>query len=196
MSFWRALFLVLVAEATIIPLALINYGDTIEAVQAVARFSGRLSLLIFSVIFLSQKERGINAKILLSENYFLIFAIAHSIHLAELLTYIYASGGQLNYFRAAGGFFAYAFIFVMPWLEIQSKKGKLSLVAFGRIELFYLFYIWLIFFLTYLPRVQGKLPHAGGTYKEHVILLAWVCMLLGIKAQSFLFRQRSVKRTQ
>ncbi|HEY5826341.1 MAG TPA: hypothetical protein VIT44_18355 [Cyclobacteriaceae bacterium] len=189
MSFRRALILLLVAEATIIPLAIINYGQTIEALQAVARFSGRLSLLIFSVIFLFQKDERINVSQMLSEKYFLIFAIGHGIHLVELLSYIYFSGNSFNPVRAFGGAFAYAFIFLMPWLEDQWKDNKITLGTFGRIELFYLFYIWLIFFLTYLPRVQGKLPNAGGTYKEHVILLAWVCMLLGMKAQAMLFRR-------
>jgi hypothetical protein len=193
MNFRRILFLVLVAEATILPLAIINQGETIDAIQAVARYSGRLSLLIFSIIFLSQKDRSINASFLLSEKYFFIFAIAHGIHLIELLTYVIVSGGimNLNPIRVAGGFMAYLFIFLMPWIEVQWKK-KLSLLSFGRVELIYLFYVWLVFFLTYLPRVQGKLPQAGGSYKEHVILLAWVCMLLGVKSQAMLFRKRQV----
>lgn len=189
MNFKRALFLVIVAEGTIVPLALINHGGTIEALQAVARYSGRLSLLIFSLIFLFQKDQRINVRQMLSEKYFLMFAIAHGIHLVELLSYIYFSDGAFNPIRALGGAFAYAFIFLMPWLESQWQKGKITMGTFGRIELFYLFYIWLIFFLTYLPRVQGKLPGAGGTYKEHVILLAWVCILLGMKVQAMLLRR-------
>jgi len=185
----RALFLVLVAEATIIPLAIINYGQTIEALQAVARFSGRLSLFIFSLIFLFQRDERINVRLMLSEKYYLMFAIAHGIHLVELLTYVYFSDTPFNPVRASGGALAYVFIFLMPWLENQWHDGKISPVTFGRIELLYLFYIWLIFFLSYLPRVQGKLPHAGGTYKEHVILLAWVCMLLGMKAQAMFMRK-------
>lgn len=190
----RALFLVLVAEATIIPLAIINHGQTIEALQAVARYSGRLSLFIFSLIFLFQRDERINVRLLLSEKYYLMFALAHGIHLAELLSYVYFSGNMFNPVRASGGALAYAFIFLMPWLEIQNKNHKISAITFGRIELLYLFYIWLIFFLTYLPRVQGKLPGAGGTYKEHVILLAWVCMLLGMKAQAMFFRRSFNKK--
>jgi hypothetical protein len=193
MNFKRVLFLVLVAEGTIIPLALINHGGSIEALQAIARYSGRLSLFIFSLIFLFQRDDRINVRQLLSEKYFLMFAIAHGIHLGELLTYIYFSGNEFNPVRASGGALAYAFIFLMPWLDHQHKNDKISPVTFRRIELFYLFYIWLIFFLAYLPRVQGKLPNAGGTYMEHVILLAWVCMLLGMKAQAILFR-RSPKK--
>jgi len=194
MNFRRALFFVLVAEGTIIALAFINHGATIETLQAVTRYSGRLSLFIFSLIFLFQRDERINVRQLLSEKYFLIFAIAHGIHLVELLSYIYFSGNSFNPVRASGGALAYAFIFLMPWVENQWEKNKISLGTFGRIELFYLFYVWLIFFLTYLPRVQGKLPNAGGTYKEHVILLAWVCMLLGMKAQAMLFRRPFSKK--
>lgn len=192
MSCRQALFLLIVAEAAIIALALINYGNSIEALQAITRYSGRLSLLIFSIIFLSRKE-GFKASDWLSENYFLIFAIGHGIHLIELISYQYYAGGTLNPVRTSGGFIAYLIIFLMPWIEMRWKESNMTSKTFTRIEWFYLLYIWVIFFLTYLPRVMHKMPHVGGSYKEHLILLLWVCLLPAVKLQSYLFRQRTGK---
>ncbi len=193
MTFRQALFVLIVVQAAIIPLAIMHHGYAMETMQAIARYSGRLSLVIFSIIFLSRKE-GFNAKQWLSENYFLIFAIAHGIHLAELLSYQYLSGGTLNPLRASGGFLAYVFIFIMPWIQTRWRDGELSLTSFTRIEWFYLGYIWFIFFLTYLPRVMHRMPQAGGTYKEHLILLLWVCLLPAVKVQTYLFTQRTAKK--
>lgn len=181
MNYKNALLSTLIIEVAIALLAVINYGVTLEALQAVTRFSGRASLAIFSFIFLLQKHPYINLKAILSERYFLIFAIAHGIHLVELLSYIYLSGIALVPYRVAGGFIAYSFIFAMPWLEQLHHQSKLSPKQFSITTLLYLYYVWLIFFMTYLSRVQGSFPNAGGSFSEHITLLGWVALLLGIK---------------
>jgi hypothetical protein len=88
--------------------------------------------------------------------------------------------------RVAGGFFAYAYIFAMPLLWHYKHNKRLSNHTFFILETVFVYYVWLIFFLTYLPRVQGKLPQAGGTFAEHVALLGWVSTLLGMKLASLI----------
>ncbi len=166
----------LLAELLVGVLAIANYGFDISGLQATTRFSGRLSLLIFSMIFILLPFHRSRLAALLSDKFFLIFAIAHGIHLAELIAYITFSGGHLIPIRVAGGALAYAFIFTMPFLSKRISSGKQMLV-----ENIYLFYVWFIFFMTYLPRIQGKLPNAGGDYSEFVILFSWVCILLVIR---------------
>lgn len=189
MNYKNTFLATLIIEVAIALFALINYGVTLEALQAVTRFSGRASLAIFSFIFLFQKHSMINIKLILSEQYFLIFAIAHGIHLCELLSYIYFSEIQLVPYRVAGGFIAYSFIFAMPWLEQLHKQSKLSPKQFSIIMLLYLYYVWLIFFMTYLSRVQGSFPNAGGSYAEHITLLGWVALMLGIKLSDQIFKK-------
>lgn len=159
------------------------YGWNIEGLQATTRFSGRLSLLIFSVIFILLPDHEFRLSRILSDKFFLVFAIAHGIHLAELLSYIHFSGGTLIPLRVAGGALAYSMIFIMPFLD-----GKLS----GRkkliIENIYLFYVWFVFFMTYLPRIQGKLQ-VGGTLPGFITLFVWVCILLLIRV-GLLFNQQ------
>jgi hypothetical protein len=190
-KFKDALLSVLIIEVGIAILAVINYGATLEGLQAVTRFSGRASLGIFSLIFLFQTHRYIKLTSILSDKYYLIFAIAHGIHLVQLLTFVYLSGTVLTPLRVTGGFIAYLLIFIMPYADSLFKNSKLSEKQFGSLALVYSYYVWFIFFMTYLPRVRGTMPNVGGSYSEFVILLAWVSLMLGMKLQSQLMSRIS-----
>ena len=194
MKFKDALLSTLIIEVGIALLAVINYGVTLETLQAVTRFSGRASLAIFSLIFLFQNHRYINVKSILSEKYFSIFAIAHGIHLIQLLSFIYLSGIELIPIRLAGGFLAYSLIFIMPYAKHQFELNKISPKQFSALTLIYLYYVWFIFFMSYLPRVRGTLPNVGGSYTEFVVLLAWVSLMMGVKLQGLLLSKISFKR--
>ena len=194
MKFKDAFLSTLIIEVGIALLAVINYGATLESLQAVTRFSGRASLLIFSLIFLFQNHKHLNVKSILSEKYFLIFAIAHGIHLVELLSFVYLSGNPLIPLRLAGGFLAYVLIFIMPYMQSLFDRNKISLKAFSSLTLIYLYYVWFIFFMSYLPRVRGTLPNVGGSYSEFVVLLAWVSILMGIKLQSLFMAKVSSRK--
>jgi hypothetical protein len=194
MKFKDALLSTLIIEVGIGLLAVINYGASLESLQAVTRFSGRVSLLIFSLIFLFQNHKHLNVKTILSEKYFLIFAIAHGIHLVELLSFVYLSGNPLIPLRLAGGFLAYVLIFIMPYAQSLFERNKLSPTAFSSLTLIYQYYVWFIFFMSYLPRVRGTLPNVGGSYSEFVMLLAWVSLIMGIKLQSLFMAKKSLKK--
>jgi hypothetical protein len=195
MKFERVAFLLVIVESALVLLTLINHGYTLEALQAVVRYSGRLSLTLFSLIFLFHGSEKIRLTDFLSADYFLLFALAHGIHLAELLIYVYSSKTPLIPLRLLGGFVAYMLVFLMPLFSTLKKAGKVSTSFFTKAGFVYLFYLWLIFFLTYLPRVQGKLPQAGGSYAEHVVLLGFVCTLLGIKLQQLFSRQMASRKS-
>jgi len=145
-------------------------GVTLEALHATTRFSGRLSLIAFSFILLTRGNQAATGWV--SDKPFLLFATLHGIHLVELLSYVTWSGTPLIPIRLLGGMLAYAFIFLMPLLNARLTELKMK-----RIEIAFFSYVWLIFFLTYLPRVLGKLPNVGGTFTEHVILFSWVILL-------------------
>lgn len=189
MSFRNAFLSTLIIEVAIALLAVINYGVSLEAIQALTRFSGRVSLFIFSIIFLFQHHQFIRIKSILSDKYYLVFAIAHGIHLVELLTYVYLSGIPLVPIRLAGGFLAYLFIFAMPWIATLFQNATITSKQFSILTLIYLYYVWLIFFMTYLSRVQGTFPNGGGSYSEHVVLLGWVSLMLGLKLSEGLLRK-------
>ena len=185
-----AVALILLLEMLAILLGVINYGWTLEGLQALTRYSGRVSLGIFSIIFLFYNHPVINVRKGLSDKFFLVFAIAHGIHLFELLSYLYFSQSPFIWYRLAGGMIAYAMIFAMPWIQEKYEEQKITEKQFNQAALIYLYYVWFIFFMTYLPRVRGTLPNVGGSYKEFVVLLGWVSIMMGFKWSQLLAKPR------
>src|SRR6185295_2992030 len=114
MKIKSALILVILAEAGVAALGIYSQGWNIDGLQFTTRYSGRLSLFIFSFIFLLHPNKKESLVGLLSENYYLVFAVAHGIHLIELLSFVTLSGTELVPYRVAGGFLAYLMIFLMP----------------------------------------------------------------------------------
>ena len=176
----RIFILFFLLEVAIVVAGFYTEGPTATGWQTITRFSGRLSLFLFSIIFLLQhKPESLHHW--LSDKFFLLFAMVHGIHLVELITYVRMSGVSLIPIRVAGGALAYLLIFLMPVLWHYRMQGRISVEKFFVIQTVFMYYTWFVFFLTYLPRVQGKLPQAGGNYFEHVALLGWVSTMLGIK---------------
>jgi hypothetical protein len=176
----KCLFLVIGFEILIIILAIGYYGYTVDALQATARYSGRFSLLIFSGIFILQCNPGLIHD-WFSKNFYFVFSVAHGIHLIELLAYVRLSETKLIPLRVAGGALAYGLIFIMPVVYILLTKHLISQKVYSALSQVNLYYIWFIFLMTYIPRVQGKLPNAGGTFIEYVSLLIAVLAILVIR---------------
>jgi hypothetical protein len=108
----------------------------------------------------------------------------------ELLSYVYLSKANLIPIRLAGGFLAYVFIFVMPAIQHYFESGKIDLKRYTLAENIYVYYVWLIFFMSYLPRIQGKLPNVGGTYEEFIVLMIWVCLLMAVRIAVLILNNR------
>lgn len=176
-----AILLALAAEVFVAALGIMNYGWSTEGLQATTRFSGRLSLLIFSFIFLLHPNDKPVLRFYFSDRYFLLFAVAHGIHLFELLSYVYLAGISLVLYRVAGGFLAYSLIFLMPLFQLQFDRGKIIARRFQALGWVYLFYVWFIFFMTYVSRLSGGFPNAGGSHAENVTLMGWVSVMFGLK---------------
>ena len=189
MSSRKLIVLFVAIEICIIGLGILSEGYSLAALQTITRFSGRLSLFLFSAIFLLYNKPQ-TITVWMSDQFYLLFAIVHGIHLLELLSFVYLSGIELIPYRIAGGFLAYLFIFAMPLIQSYEMRGAISKRTYSILESIFVYYVWLVFFLTYLPRVQGKLPQAGGSFAEHVALLGWVSTLLGIKLSAMIQFQR------
>jgi hypothetical protein len=184
MTFGKIITLFVSFELVIIAVTLSSEGLSLVALQTLTRFSGTLSLVVFSVIFVLYNRPAIT--VWLSDRFYLVFAIVHGIHLVALLCFVSLSGVKLTPIRAMGGFLAYSYAFAMPVLQEWRNNGRIALKTFSIVEVIYVYYLWLVFFLTYLPRVQGKLPLAGGSFEEHVGLLGWISTLLGMKLAGLL----------
>jgi hypothetical protein len=180
MSPRKIIILFLLLEISIILISLLIDGNSLTALQTITRFSGRLSLFLFSAIFLLyDKPQTIHTW--LSEKFYLLFAIVHGVHLLELLSFVYLSNASLIPIRVAGGLLAYLYIFLMPVFVKLQESQRISSKTFSVLEIVFIYYVWLVFFLTYLPRVLGALPEVGGRYSEHVALLGLISVLLGTR---------------
>jgi len=141
-----------------------GYGAGMEGLHALTRFTGRAGLWWFAVIFvLAAKHRFADAaqardglRIVLG------FGLHHTVHLALLLAYLHASGHSLNVSRAAGGMFGYVLLFAMMATANESARERLGATRWRTLHQASLWYLWIVFVLTYLPRVLGKLPDVGG----------------------------------
>ncbi|HEY7512938.1 MAG TPA: hypothetical protein VIC87_00590, partial [Vicinamibacteria bacterium] len=97
----------------------------------------------------------------------LAFAGSHLVHLAALAVYVSLTGGELDPVRLAGGALGYALI-----LLILLRPATRSWAFY---------YLWFIFLMTYLPRVRGTLPGAGGAPWTFPLLLSLVLLVLGVR---------------
>ncbi|HYF70129.1 MAG TPA: hypothetical protein VD884_18440 [Ohtaekwangia sp.] len=185
LSFRQNILLTVILEFAVAIFAVGQFGFTLEGLQATTRYSGRLSLFIFSFIFLCQDKPDLLKK-WLSDRYFLVFAIAHGIHLTQLITFNLKAGNDLIGYRILGGMLAYSFIFIMPMIQQRYNRGNITPRFFNTASFVYAYYIWFIFFMTYLPRVLGKMPQAGGSYTEYVMLLGWVSLIFGYRLSRLL----------
>lgn len=176
----RILILFILLETAIIILAGYQDGVSVRALQTVTHYSAGLSLFLFSIIFLLQQKKEILCK-WLSNRFYLLFAVVQSIHFTALFVLVILADIQLIPHRVAGAILACLIVFAMPVIQHYYEVKRLSYRLYRTAENVYAYYTWFIFFMTYLPRVQGKLPQWAGTYKEHVLLLGWISLLLGYR---------------
>jgi hypothetical protein len=154
----------LLAEVIVLCLAWIeSQGDSTDFFQAAARLSGRVSLVFFSILLIyATRHPGFlhgssvwKSKLSLYRD----FAMVHAIHWCLLAVAVQKSGFELDPVRVAGGILAYALVVGMPLLVHFNVLHTNILV---RVQAFYLFWVWLVFFLTYVTRLRGQTPiHSG-----------------------------------
>jgi hypothetical protein len=78
------------------------------------------------------------------------------------------SGFELVFIRVIGGALAYLMIILMP---LVYEKRILTKYPLSKLENGYIIYVWFIFFMTYLPRILGKVPTATGTMSSYIALM-------------------------
>lgn len=139
-------------EAVILALSFYGAENSGEAFKYAARYSGRLSALVFFISayhYLSQLR--LQKDFSVTSAWLRIFAILHLIHFGFLATNIYLNEIPIIPVRLAGGALAYLLIILAPF-RFHAWRGWMQAL--------YFFYVNLVVFLTYLARVQGKFPGA------------------------------------
>ncbi|MBL7813925.1 MAG: hypothetical protein JNL70_02880 [Saprospiraceae bacterium] len=153
-------------------------GNTTLFFQAAARLSGRVSLLFFIIYAFFATRFHKSDKPSVSEvKHILVsdFAIIHLIHWVLLVVAVKLSGFELVPYRLAGGALAYIMVVSMPYVYAKKLFSSVSTIV---LEHIYITYVWLIFLMTYVPRLQGKVPTATGSTTAYWILLGFVVLFM------------------
>ena len=108
------------------------------------------------------------------------FAIIHVIHWMFLAVAVTLSGFELVFIRVIGGALAYLMIILMP---LVYEKRILTKYPLSKLENAYIIYVWFIFFMTYLPRILGKVPTATGSMSSYIALMV---LTVGFMVYKFL----------
>lgn len=152
--------------------------------QAVTRYTGRAGLVWFALIFtLAARHRFAGGPVLDDALRVLVaFGVHHTVHLALLLTYLHAAGHPIVFARAAGGMVGYALLYAM--IATASDRARLRMGPFRwkALHEISLWYLWIVFVLTYVPRLQGKVENAGGGTIEFVAAMTLLVALAAYRA--------------
>ena len=152
-SFKKLLILGIVAELIIFLISYFLHPQLEETFRYAARYSGRLSLIIFLLAFYLytiSHPKPLRENVQL-QNVIKLFAILHVIHFCFLATNVYLNSIALVPFKVFGGFVAYLMIVIAPF--------KLYSLSFSK-QLIYFYYVSLVMILTYVARVKGDFEGA------------------------------------
>jgi methionine sulfoxide reductase heme-binding subunit len=170
--------------------AVLAYGQTVEAVQAMVRFTARISLFIFSLVFVASSLHRIfpgdfTAALLKNRRQFGVsFAYSHTLHLLSIIIFFSLSADQPPLLSLIFGGLGYLLIYVMAFTSNNWSVKKLGAKNWKMLHKIGGFYIWSIFFLTYLGRIlPGNVdePKSGGTKTEFVIAFLVVLAILALR---------------
>jgi methionine sulfoxide reductase heme-binding subunit len=175
--------------------ALVAYGQTVEALQAMTRFTARISLLIFALVFSASAlhklfRSEMTAELLRNRRQFgLGFAYSHTVHFMAIVLFLKASGNQAPALSLIFGGLAYLFTYLLAFTSTDWSVRKLGAKIWKRLHKAGVFYIWFIFFITYLrrflPAKPGE-PGPGGSKTEFLVAFILVIAILILRLSAVL----------
>lgn len=134
-----------------------------ESFRLAARYSGRLSALVFLFTFFlfasSYPAPVADNKLLRS--WVSLFALLHVIHFGFLASNVYLNSIPLEAPKVAGGALAYLMIIGGPFFLYRVKLP---------LQLTYFYYVSLVMILTYVARIKGDFEGAEPYWLHYVAL--------------------------
>ncbi len=182
-SFKKLLLLGVLAELLILLICYLLHPELEETFRYAARYSGRLSAVVFLVCFYQyaitfpipiQESEGLR-------NIIRLFAILHIIHFGFLATNIYLNEIPLIPIKLVGGALAYLMIVIAPFQIHKVKKP---------IQLIYFYYVSLVMIITYIARFKGDFEGAEPHWIHYV---GFGTYLLGCFVFSFIMLKNKNK---
>jgi len=154
-----AAFGILIASL-VVGAVLLSSGAGIDGWRNATRLTARFSLFVFLLAFLArplaQTFRNGATRLLLHERrgVGLAFAGAHTVHLGVFVTYFAVGGVVPPAVVVVLGGLAYVLIGLMAATSNNWSVARLGPKNWRRLHTFGIYYVWLIFALTYLSRIS------------------------------------------
>ena len=146
-----------------------NFNETI---RLSARFSGRLSAVLFlMVFFLFAISKG--GKVERDTPFFnnlILFTVLHIIHFGFLAANVFMNAIELIPVKLVGGALAYGMIVAAPWVFDRLKRG---------LQLVYFYYVSLVMIITYFARANGDFQGADPSLIHYVFIGIYISACLG-----------------
>ena len=159
-------------ELIIISFCYVQFDELTEVIRHAARYSGRLSAVIFLGAFFLY-VRAPNELSVPQSNVRLglgLFAFLHLIHFGLLAANVSMNEVPLIPVKVAGGALAYMMIILAPFY-----LHKLSL----KFHLIYFYYVTLVMCLTYVARLKGEFEGAEPSLFHYIALSLMLLAAIG-----------------
>jgi methionine sulfoxide reductase heme-binding subunit len=165
----------------------LKYDQNVEAARTITRLTARMSMIIFLFVFSASSWHRISpgewsATLLKNRRRLgLTFAYSHTIHLVCIVTYFLLVGSRpaLSTLVVGGG--AYVAMYLMAVTSNDRSVSKLGARNWKRIHRIGIYYLWAVFFLTYLTRSLALRPVDGASKVASVAIdIAGMILLLGV----------------
>ncbi|MEM9849523.1 MAG: hypothetical protein AAF847_16670 [Bacteroidota bacterium] len=150
------------AEIIIFLLSYFLQDTTPDTFRLAARYSGRLSALVFLYTFFlyarsHPKPLADNIQV---RQFIQLFAILHLIHFGFLAMSVYLNAIPLETVKVIGGALAYSMIVLAPFLLHKVKPWG---------QMVYFYYVSLVMILTYVARIKGEFEGAATTWVHFAV---------------------------
>ena len=136
------------AELLIFLIFFLSINDISETFRYSARYSGRLSLIVYLYCFYVFSKEFEGNKYNKTKKVVLLFSVLHLIHFIYLAFSVWLNELPIIPYKLLGGFIAYILIIIYPLLIDKIKKTIYHIV--------YFYYVGMVMAVTYLARIKGE----------------------------------------
>lgn len=143
-----------------------------ESFRLAARYSGRLSLMVFLLPFGFYLQNPTHNKDIFALFAGLrVFAVLHAIHFGFLAANVVTNAIALVPVKLTGGALAYLMILILPFFQHKVQKQSWILDL-------YFFYVGVVMSVTYLSRIKGDFEGSQPSAVHYLALGILVFFLL------------------
>ena len=176
-SYRQLLFAGIFLETIIFFIFFYSKQDLGDVFRYSARYSGRLSLIIYLYCFYKFYRAFLNSDNLKRvKDLVFIFGVLHIIHFGFLALSVYLNNLPIIPVKITGGALAYLMIIIYPFIIEKIKKPIYHLI--------YFYYVGIVMLMTYVARIKGDFE---GAEPEIFHKIAFVFLILVFLKFGYIF---------